>query len=72
MEQHRLNIGTLIKIGRSFYTILTEFEDTYKRTFDGKIVTEHLYVGKKMINDFPTYSHIIMWNEHEKKWMLRT
>ena len=43
-----------------------------KRTYNGKIVTEHLYVGKKMINDFPTYSHIIKWNEDEKKWMLRT
>lgn len=71
MEEPKLKIGDTVKIGRTVYTIMAEFEDTYDVSYKKEPITEHLYVGRKIVNEHREYSNIIKWNIDEGKWYLR-
>lgn len=72
MEGPKLKIGDTVKIGKSIYTIMAEFEDTYNLSYKKEPITEHLYVGRKTVNGQHYYSNIIAWNINEGKWYIRS
>ena len=72
MEGPKLKIGDTVKIGRTVYTIMAEFEDTYNVSYKKEPITEHLYVGRRTVNGRYEYSNIIRWNIDEGKWYLRS
>lgn len=72
MEKPKLKIGDTVKIGRTVYTIMAEFEDTYNVSYKKEPITEHLYVGRRTVKEHYEYSNIIRWNNDEGKWYLRS
>lgn len=57
-----LTIGSKIKIRRTEYTIVGEFEDNNKKYFVGKY---------EMSCGIVSYSNIICWYSEDKRWGLR-
>ena len=58
----KLTIGSKIKIKRTEYTIVGEFEDDNKKYFVGKYKNSYGIVS---------YSNIIYWDSENKRWSLR-
>lgn len=72
MKEPKLKIGDTVKIGRTAYTIIAEFEDIYNISYKKEPIIEHLYVGRRAVKEYYEYSNIIKWNNDERKWYLRS
>lgn len=57
-----LTIGSKIKIKKTEYTIVGEFNDDNKKYFVGKY---------KMSCGVFSYANIICWNSEDRRWSLR-
>lgn len=67
-KEYDLNIGDIIRIGRTDYTIVGKFEDVEP----GRRKKSKFYVGRKTTSWSFSYSNIITWDNEHGKFMLRT
>ena len=66
-KEYDLNIGDIIRIGRTDYTIVGKFEDVDH----GERKKSKFYVGRKTTSWGYNYSNIITWDDEGGKFMKR-